>query len=48
MEMFTLEDQRPTYQILDDLNELFNVSGIHSSRDRVLRLVKELVDLLCY
>jgi hypothetical protein len=45
IEMVTLLDQPPIYLILDALNECSNVSGIPSSRDRVLRLVKELVDL---
>jgi hypothetical protein len=44
IEMLTL-DQRPIYLIMDALNECPNISGIPSPRDRVLRLVKELVDL---
>jgi hypothetical protein len=44
-EMLTLPDQRPIYLIIDALDECSNISGIPSPRDRVLRLVKELVDL---
>jgi hypothetical protein len=43
--MLTLPDQRPIYLIIDALDECSNVSGIPSSRNRVLQLVKELVDL---
>ena len=43
--MLTLSDQRPIYLIMDALDECSNVSGIPSPRDRVLQLVKELVDL---
>jgi hypothetical protein len=45
IEMLTLQDQRPIYLVMDALDECSNISGIPSSRDRVLRLVKELVDL---
>ena len=43
-EMLTLlaSDQRPTYLIIDALDESPDTSGIPSSRERVLRLVKEL------
>ena len=44
-EMLTLPDQLPTYLIMDALDECSDVSGIPSPRDKVLRLVKELVDL---
>jgi hypothetical protein len=44
-EMLKLSDQRPTYLIMDALDECSNVSGIPTSRKRVLQLVKELVDL---
>ena len=44
-DMFTLPDQHPTYLILDALDECSNISGIPTPRKRVLRLVKELVDL---
>jgi hypothetical protein len=44
-EMLKLPDQRPTYLILDALDESSNVFGIPTSRTRVLQLVKELVDL---
>jgi len=43
--MLTLPDQRPIYLIFDALDECSNVSGIPSPRDRVLQLVKELVNL---
>jgi hypothetical protein len=43
--MLKLPDQRPTYLIMDALDECPNVSGIPTSRKRVLQLVKELVDL---
>jgi NACHT domain len=45
IDMLTLPDQYPVYLILDALDECSNVSGIPSPRDRVLRLLKELVDL---
>ena len=45
IEMLTLQDQRPIYLIMDALDECSNISGIPSPRDRVLRLVEELVDL---
>jgi hypothetical protein len=44
-EMLMLPDQRPIYLIIDALDECSNTSGIPSHRNRVLRLVKELVDL---
>ena len=44
-EMLTLPDQRPIYLIIDALDECSNSSGIPSSRDRVLLLLKEFVDL---
>ena len=43
--MLTLPDQRPTYLIIDALDESPNTSGIPSPRERVLHLLKELVDL---
>jgi hypothetical protein len=45
LEMLTFPDHRPIYLIMDALDECSNVSGIPSPRDRVLQLVKELVDL---
>jgi len=45
IQMLTLQDQRPIYLIMDALDECSNISGIPSPRDRVLWLVKELVDL---
>ena len=44
-EMLTLPDQRPIYLIIDALDECSNTSGIPSHRNRVLQLIKELVDL---
>ena len=44
-EMLTLPDQRPMYIIFDALDECSDVSGIPTSRERVLQLLKELVDL---
>jgi hypothetical protein len=38
-------DQRPTYLIIDALDESPNTSGIPSSREKVLWFVKELVEL---
>jgi NACHT domain len=43
--MLTLPDQRPTYLIIDALDESPNTSGIPSPRETVLRLLKELVEL---
>jgi NACHT domain len=43
--MLTLPDQRPTYLILDALDESPNTSRVPSARERVLQLLKELVDL---
>jgi hypothetical protein len=43
--MLTLPDQRPTYLIIDALDESPDNSGIPSPRERVLQLVKELVEL---
>jgi hypothetical protein len=44
-DMLKLLDQRPTYLIMDALDECSDLSGIPTSRKRVLQLVKELVDL---
>jgi hypothetical protein len=44
-EMLALPDQRPIYLIMDALDESSNTSGIPSARERVLRLLNELVDL---
>jgi hypothetical protein len=43
--MLTLPDQCPTYLIIDALDESPNTSGIPSPRDKVLQLLKELVNL---
>jgi NACHT domain len=44
-EMLALPDQRPTYLIIDALDESSNTSGIPSPREMVLQLLKELVNL---
>jgi hypothetical protein len=44
-EMLALPDERPIYLIIDALDESLNTSGIPSPRERVLQLVKELVEL---
>jgi hypothetical protein len=44
-DMLTLPDQRPIYLIIDALDECSNTSGIPSDRNRVLQLVKELINL---
>ena len=44
-QMLTLPDQPPTYLIIDALDESPNTSGIPSPRERVLHLLKELVEL---
>jgi hypothetical protein len=43
--MLALPDQGPTYLIIDAIDESPDTSGIPSPRERVLRLVKELVEL---
>ena len=43
--MLILPDNHPTYLIIDALDESPNASGIPSPRERVLQLVKELVEL---
>ncbi len=45
IEMLTFPDQRPIYLIIDALDECSDISGIPTSRNRVLQLVKKLVDL---
>jgi hypothetical protein len=44
-DMLTLPDQHPVYLIMDALDESSATTGMPSARERVLRLVKELVDL---
>jgi hypothetical protein len=44
-EMLTLPDQRPTYIIMDALDECPDRHGFPTPRERVLELVEELVDL---
>jgi hypothetical protein len=43
--MLTLPDEHPTYLIIDALDESPDTSGIPSPRERVLQLVKGLVEL---
>ena len=43
--MLTLPDQRPTYLIIDALDESSNTSGIPSPRKMVLQLLEDLVNL---
>jgi hypothetical protein len=45
MTMLTLPDQPPTYLIIDAVDESPNTPGIPSSREKVLQLVKELIEL---
>ena len=44
-DVLTLPDQHPIYLIIDALDESPNTSGIPSARERVLQILKELVDL---
>ena len=44
-EMLTLPYQCPVYLIMDSIDECPNTSGIPSPRERVLQLVKDLIDL---
>jgi hypothetical protein len=44
-EMLTLPDQRPTYLILDAIDECPDTSGIPSPRECVLQILGQLVDL---
>ena len=44
-DMLTFPDQHPTYLIMDALDESPSTSGIPSARERVLQLLRELVDL---
>jgi hypothetical protein len=44
-DMLSLPDQRPIYLIIDALDESPDTSGVPSSRERVLHLLTELVDL---
>ena len=43
--MLTLPDQRPTYLIIDALDESSNTSGIPSPRETVLQLLEDFVNL---
>ena len=43
--MLTLPNQRPTYLIVDALDESPNTTGVLSPRERVLQLLEELVEL---
>jgi hypothetical protein len=44
-EVLTLPDQHPVYLIIDALDECPNTSGMPSPRERVLELLKELIEL---
>jgi len=44
-DILSLPDQRPTYLIMDALDESPITSGIPSARERVLQLLKDLIDL---
>src|SRR5258708_16405062 len=44
IEMLTLSDQHSIYLIMDALDECSNVFGIPTPRDRVLRLVKDMIE----
>ena len=44
-DMLTLPNRHPTYLIIDALDESPNMPGIPSPREKVLQLVKELVEL---
>jgi hypothetical protein len=44
-EMVTLPNQHPTYLIIDALDESPNTTGIPSPRERVLRFLRELVEI---
>src|SRR5580658_905699 len=44
-DMLTLPGQHPIYLVIDALDESSATSGMPSARERVLRLVRELVDL---
>ena len=44
-QMLTIPDQRPTYLIIDALDESPNTLGIPSPRERALHLLEELVEL---
>jgi hypothetical protein len=46
-DMLMLSDQRPIYLIMDALDESPDTTGTPSPRERVLQLMKELVDLRC-
>ena len=46
-DIVTLPDQRPVYLIMDALDESPDTSGLPSPREKVLQLLKELVDLRC-
>jgi NACHT domain len=44
-DMLTLRDQQPVYLIIDALDECPDTSGMPSSREQALDLVKELIEL---
>jgi hypothetical protein len=43
--MLSLPDERPTYLIIDAIDESPNTSGIPSPREKVLQFLRELVEL---
>jgi hypothetical protein len=43
--MLSLPDQRPIYLVIDAIDECPNSTGIPSPRERVLQLIRELVEL---
>jgi hypothetical protein len=43
--MLSLPDQRPVYLVIDAIDECPNSTGIPSPRERVLQLIRELVEL---
>ena len=45
IEMLTVRDHHPTYLIMDALDECPDTSEVSSPRNRILQLLKELVDL---
>ena len=44
-QMLSLPDQRPVYLVVDAIDERPNSTGISSPRERVLQLIRELVEL---
>ena len=44
-DMLTVPDPRPIYLVMDALDESPNASGIPSAREKVLKLLEEIIDL---